>query len=163
MTCEGFRGVLAFCSCRAVGAQTAPQAPRPPPLHGPNRPRQPISQRRGPWVASLGGSGRRPSLRDGPRPSWMRARMADSPLRCSGRGSTVRATERPKEKLRAFAIHAQGVAQRPLARASGRRNAEKRPAIARRHKARCPRVEARPFRSRFVPGEPGQARKGGAV
>jgi hypothetical protein len=58
----------------------------------------PPTLKRGTRQATIGGSGRRPPLRDGPRPSWKRAWRIETSLRCSERGQEVRATERPKQK-----------------------------------------------------------------
>ena len=74
-----------------VGVQTAPPRLRGPRPCMANTTRdQTLLGEWGPRSLILRGSGRRPSLRDGPRPSWKRAWRAFEPLRCSGRNPIVR-------------------------------------------------------------------------
>lgn len=76
---DGLLGIVgaSYCFCLTwVGAQTAAQAPRTPPLLGCNGRGSAASERREARLARIGGSGRRPSLMDGPQPSWKPARKA---------------------------------------------------------------------------------------
>jgi hypothetical protein len=95
-----------------------------------------------PACVYFGGSGRRPSLMDGVRSSWKRARRAERPLRCSGRDLTVRSTERPREAYLRTIEKSKGALRGPTREPANRATRWKRPATARRHVGRCSRAEA---------------------
>ena|SRR5918995_3682110 len=88
------------CSCPAGGGtRDASHTPRPPPTQDPKRPEALTFRRRGAVIGDSPWLGPQTLLEGGPLALMQAGAEGHRSFRCSGRGPTVRATERPTEKL----------------------------------------------------------------